>query len=616
MLVTEDSYGGAVERIARCKSLVVDLETTGLRPYLGDRLFGVAVEADGEATYFPFRHKVGRNLPTEKLPMLLDVLTDGHAEWGGHNMIRFDCPMIAVEDERFYQRLIHDDRISKWDTMIEAMLTNENEPSFSLDSLGQKYLGDSAMKAGNQSKLLDALRRLYPRLKAKRQLYGHMSELPPELVSEYACGDVIDARRLHDKYTLSLAEWGLTALAAEYARFARLLAKIERRGLLIDKAACLNRSERCLAEQGDVLTGLQTEAGPGFNPNSWQQIIKLCGTVNAEAETLERSGHPLAGQIVLFKRLGKMKGTYYDNMVSSLGGDDVIHPQMNLTRDPRDVGGTRSGRLSCSNPNFQNLPKRSKEWFMRVRRMVLARPGHTLLRADYERQEMWLGGHYSGDQSLSDAYHTGRDLYAELADEIGCGRQAAKIAWLAIQYGAGAEKLARMFGWPFQSVRQLEKVFGKAVDSGEWSDAEWRVYKNQEAVRLKDGFFSVCPGIKDMMKDLETRAEEWKHLRLWTGRVIHFDGEKTKAFAAWNRLVQGGSGEMTRIAMQRLEQPLDDYGGGLSLQVHDEIVAEVPEENVKVCSDEMRAQMCAFDFKLQPRVEIATGSNYDEMEVV
>lgn len=606
-LVTERTYASAMERIEKCRDLTVDLETTGLRPYLGDRLFGVAVEAEGEASYFPFRHKVGNNLSIERLGLLLDLLVDGR-RLGGHNFIRFDCPMIAMEGEKYARALLHDDRVPKWDTMIDALLANENEPSFSLDALGQKYLGAAAEKQAKQEELAEKLRRLHPRLKAKRQLWGHMSELPPEAIADYACGDVLDARHLHEKYVPHLAQWRLDGLAQEMYRYARLLAKIERRGLLVDKAECARRIDQCERERAEILARIRRITGGDFNPQSPIQVAKLCGTKDAEAKTLMRSGHPLAKQIVEYKRRGKVASTYYGAMIEMADADDVIHPQMNVTRDPSDAGGTRSGRLSCSKPNFQNLPKRSPDWYMQVRECVVARPGHVVMTADYERAEMWLGGHYSGDESLADAYYANRDLYEELAKQTDTDRQGAKIDWLAIQYGARGRKLSEMHGWPFESIPKLEKRFGLRVE--EWGDPQWRVYKGQRGPTVVDEFFALCPGIKATMQALEERATRVGSLRLWTGRVIHFDGHLTPPFVAWNRCIQGGVGEMVRIAMQRLEEPLEYLEASMLLQVHDEIVVEAPTSATEDVANMMRDVMTDFDFKLRPRVEISLGESY------
>jgi len=617
-LVSDTTYPAAMERIAKARSLVVDLETSGLRPYLGDRLLGIAVcnaDTDEPGDYFSFRH-AGPNLSARQLTMLLDLLTDGRALCG-HNMIRFDCPMLAMEGERYYRALLHDDRVPKSDTIIDAMLANENEPSFSLDALGQKYLGsDAALKRDRQAALMTLLATRNPDTKAKRVLMGRMASLTGAEVADYAIGDVEDCRALRRLYVPHHAEWGLETLAGEMYRYARLLAKIERRGLLIDQAEAGRRIERCEAEREQLGAFIRAQLGlPTFNPQSPAQVCKLLGTSDAEAKTVRRTGHPLAEQLITFKQLGKMATTYYLPMRDKLDADLCVHPQMNLTRDPGDRGGTRSGRLSCSHPNFQNLPKRSPNWWMRVRELVLARPGHVLGINDYDKAEMWMGGHYSGDVSLAEAYHAGRDLYVELSAQTETDRQGAKIDWLAIQYGARGRKLSEMHGWPFKSVKQLEKEFGKPAfpDPGAsewWGHDEWSVYKAQKGPQVVDAFFELCPGIKLKMQELEGRAQRVGCMRLWTGRVVHVDGVLTPPFVMWNRLVQGGVGEMMRVAMQRLEPVLDHYGASMLLQVHDEIVTETPEERVAAVAAETRRIMCDFDFRLRPRVDQKIARTY------
>lgn len=604
MYVTDDTFARAVERIARCTHLTVDLETTGLDPYHGDRLFGVAVEAAGEGLYFPFRHKVGYNLEARKLPLLLDALVAPGKVLLGHNLIRFDGPMMAMEGERYERAFLHPGGVSMEDTMIDAMLANENELSFSLDALSQKYLGqDVAQKNQRNAALMEQLTALYPRLGPKA-LKGHMSELPVHLVAPYALGDVFDCRALKKCYDAHHADWQLEALAKELYDYARLLARIEWRGLYIDRALCERRVLESQALQDATAVEIRRLAGPMFNPNSPPQVCRLLGTADAKKETVARSEHPVAQLITRFKKLGKVRATYYEAILRGLDANNMIHPRMNLTRDPTDAGGTRTGRLSCSNPNFQNLVKRAAEPVFAVRQVVLPRPGYVLLPHDYERAEMWMGGGYSGDSALYDAYHAGRDLYAELAQATGITRYAAKVTWLAIQYGAGAWKLSELNGWAFRPRDEFPE-----------DNSGWDEYNAQQGPIVRNTFFKMCPGIKQMMNDLTRQVEDTRCLRLWTGRVRHFDGVKSKAFSAWNGVIQGAVGEMVRIAMQRLEQPLDDMGSRMLLQVHDEVLVEAPEEQARRAVQLTSSIMTNFNqFPLRPRVEPGVGLNYHDVQ--
>lgn len=614
MLVSDETFSQAMEYLSKADSLAWDLETSGLQPYRGDRLIGVALEAGGRAFYFPHRHRAGRNLEDRKLPMVLDLLTSG-VPLVGFNSCRFDAAMVAVEGPRYYDSMLHDDRINHQDVIIMALLSNVNEPSFSLAALGEKYLGSDAAKGARQASLLEALHQLHPKLRAKRQLMGHIADLPPKTVASYACADVLDTRALAAKYLPSLEEWGLTALLGEYCRYARLLAKMEARGLLVDRRECLARAVRCSEEQERVLAAIRREAGAGFNPNSPQQVARLTGLPDAEATTLERSGHPLAAMIVDYKKLAKLRGTFYEGIAEALDEHDVIRPQQNLTRDQSGFGGTRTGRLSCSKPNLQTLPTRSPGDLAKVRRIIVARPGYRLLKADLERAEMYVAGSYTGDTAIHDAYHDDRDLYTELATAVGITRAQAKTLFLAVQYGAGPWKIADYFGWAFRSVPDMELDF--CMPASEWGNLQWETYKSQKPVRARAGVFAIIPGVQALMKTLEERAAAWRHIRLFTGRVLQFDGVKSKPWSAFNSLIQGSVAEAMRLGMQRAEAPLEAIGAYQLLAIHDEQLIEVPEGRLVAAIGAVRQAMCDdFPFALKPRVSIAVGYNYEQMETM
>lgn len=624
MLVRPDTFSPIMDRVAqaaRSDGLIVDLETTGLRPYHGDRLFGIAVGIgefeNPETLYFPFRHEAGWNLEARQLVMLLNEIRKAHA-LGGHNFIRFDLPMLAIEAPEM-EGLLRPGGPQLWDSIVDATLTNENEQSMSLDALGAKYLPGAA-KGGETDRMIATLRAIpgLKKLRSKRSLWGHLAKLTPEQIADYACGDVRDCARLHARYLKNQAEWGIETLAQEHYQYARLLARIEAKGVAVDIPLVEQRIPQIEQQREGILSDLRRLYG-SFNPQSPPQVARLCGTENAQRETLERSNHPAARGIIRYKQLGKLCGTYYEATLRDVDANGLLHPQMNLTKDQRDEGGTRGTRLSCSRPNLQNAPKRAAtEPLLAAREYVIARPGNDLHPEDYERAEMWVGAHYSRDESLHEAYHAGRDLYQELADKVkatgsACTRHDGKIGWLGIQYGAGNWKIAQMFDWPF---RPRSDFPGDHPDAP-WAERQrgWDQYNEQPSVQFKKAFFELCPGIKTQMKARETEAEERRSLRLWTGKPLHFDDGASLSYKAWNRLVQGGVGEMVRIAMQRAESALEPLDAFMILQVHDEIVAEGPEENRRRIALTMKEVMEDFDnFWLRPRVDLQIGKDYHNVK--
>jgi DNA polymerase-1 len=270
---------------------------------------------------------------------------------------------------------------------------------------------------------------------------------------------------------------------------------------------------------------------------------------------------------------------------------------------------------------LQNVPKRAAiDDVSAVRDLFIARPGMTLVACDYERAEVWLAAHYSRDERLSEAYYEDRDLYRELAarsfeiplEHVSAEhRTSSKADFLSIQYGVGAAKIARKYGWKFTGLDELVRCFEKPVEA--WDDPEWRQYfALNKSARLKRAFFDMVPGIKSKMKLCESLARGGT-LRLWTGRILHFDGRRALPFAAWNGLLQGGVAEVLRLAMQRLEEPLRRLGAHMVLTVHDELVTESPTCAVREVVRLKRKIMTDFDFWLRPRVDVSVGQRYGRL---
>lgn len=573
MLVTERTYSSVMNRLSRASTVVVDLETTGLKTWHGDRLCGVAVAVDGEAAYFPFRHGEGANLVPARLNPLLDLLTSGKTLIG-HNLIRFDCQTLANEFHPRVRKLVLDDSIPKIDTMIDALLVNENEPTFRLKALADKYIDPNASAADKE---------LAEKLKARGLKKGEMWKLPPEDVARYACDDVLYTGRLRDYYKPVLESWGLLGLADEMYRYARLLSRIERSGLRIDRAKCAEYVDDTRLMQEELLAHLRDRTrNPKFNPNSPKQVCEWLGIPSSKKSVLKMLDLDDASVLLDYRACSKVIGTYYQPMLALCDDRGLLHPQLNITRDPSDRGGTRSGRLSCSNPNFQALPQSSRVY--RVRDLVLPELGD-FLAWDYERAEMWMGGSYCGEPAIFKAYHDGRDIYEEMAVNLKIARKQAKILFLMIQYGAGVWKIAEFFGWTEEQAREV-----------------------------RGNFYKLYPRIPRMMYDLSDQVEATRAMRLWTGRVIHFDNVRTKFYAAWNRLIQGSVGEMVRVVMQKLEPICDHYGAEMRLQVHDEILTDVPTHNLAAFRRDAEQVLVGFEqWALRPRVAAKAGPTYGSL---
>lgn len=586
MLVTDHTFSADCERVARADEVTVDLETNGLAPWRGDRAVGVAVRAGGESRYFAFRHEGGGNLPESCLPLLLSALRGkrSYQNW----FLRYDMTMLSYE------------RGGDWclapglptrDGVVDALLLDENQPSYTLEAAAERALG---LGAGQSKRTMDdLLRERFPKVKAAGARKGMLWKLPAADVAGYACGDVDLAEAIDDELRTGIERQGLGALSAELNAYQMLLARMQVAGVPVDVERCRRLSESTGERQAELLGRIQVLAGRMLNPNSPIQVPRFFETPNGKEKTLLRCGHPLARLVIDYRKLGKAKASYYDAILRLVDPNGVLHPQLKLTRDQSDEGGAGTGRLSCSDPNFQALPHADDDpnAIYQVRDLVVPPPGYEIAKLDYERAEVWMAGSYCDEPAIVAAYHDGVDLYADLAAGLGITRQQAKILFLMIQYGAGARKIAETFGWEVRWCTRTERWVGKAAD-------------------VKRAFLERMPRIK---KAIWAYSDAWKErgvLRTWAGRPMHYGGDRP--YAGWNRVIQGGVADMIRVAMQRLEPVLAALGARLILQVHDELVVLYPAERKEQVLSICREVMTDFpNFKLRPRVDVKTSAvNY------
>jgi DNA polymerase-1 len=584
VLVSESNYTSTIEALDRHPDLVWDLETTGLNPFLGDRIIGVVLGAWEDCSdlnyYFPFRHVSG-NLPMSLLVEVLHLVAS-RGSLTGHNSSRFDAQFAGHENELCLKRLVLSNDVEHIDTMIMAMMDDENRPSYKLENLAKEFDPNAG---GAEAELLQRLAKLGHRDKDAK---AHMAELPAHLVSPYACNDVSLTRRLRRYLEPKLSFQGLDPLVPEMNKYSRLLTRIQRTGVHMDRVGLARQRVHTATLAETLLAQIQKSAGFGINPQSPKQLQAWLGMPSTAKAALKASGDPRAEMLINYRRAKKAISTYIDPITTRLDWREVIHPQLNMTRDPRDQGGTRSSRLSCSNPNFQALPdpKRDPLNIYGIRACVTPRPGRVLIGADYDRMEVVMAGAYSGDPYVTAAYYEGRDLYDEMAADLGIDRTAAKIAFLALQYGIGPYKLGQQLG-----------------------------ISETDAYYVRERWRERHPQIHQAMQSDMQNAEATGLLRLWSGRLMHFDDDKTRYYAAWNRRIQGSCAEVLRYAMQNLEPMLDQYQAEMILQIHDEVWVEAPEEHAQTVAKIMKAVMEGFtEWKLSPRATPTIGRTGAELK--
>ncbi|MBN1889133.1 MAG: DNA polymerase I [Thermoflexales bacterium] len=583
-----------------------DVETTGTDPMRAE-LVGIALAIkEGEGYYIPLGHRAGPSdaldegqLPLETaLEALRPVMADPAIPKIGHNA-KYDMAVLAR----------HGLQVGglAFDTMIAEWLLDPGSRTLGLKALAWARLG---LKMTEIKELIGS---------GKKQIT--MDRVPVPDVARYAAADADVPLRLRCQQEAELTDLGLWQLFAELEiPLLPVLLDMEMTGVLVD----VDLLRRMSAELEERLSALEREiiAQTGeFNVNSPQQLAGVLfdklrlkapgggrktatGRISVAQDVLEsmKGQHPIVDQILEHRQLAKLKSTYVDALpalVNSVTGR--IHTSYNQT-------GTSTGRISSSDPNLQNIPIRT-ELGRQVRRAFVAAPGHVLVVADYSQVELRVLAHICDDPGLKEAFARGEDIHASTA--------------------------ATIFGVPLAEVtyeqRRIAKTinFGLAYGQGAYGLAQSAGISQAEAQRFIDAYFARFAGVRAYVEQTKRKAAVEGYVETLLGRRRYFPilqsagGDQRAQIAARaaereaiNMPIQGSAADIIKVAMIKLHRRLAAQEAGLrarmTLQVHDELVVEVPEEAadrlVAVVREEMEN---AYRLSVALKVEAKAGKNWD-----
>lgn len=547
MLIADaETLNHAIDWINDRPVLACDTETSGLDLYTGDRMVGVSL-GDGEFNcYLPFRHGEGPNLSERAIPELMRALQTRKLIF--HNA-SFDLRVLANEGLDY-------ETVDFEDTELAAHLVNEQEETFRLKGLADKY------GIGRGSKDEDEL---YAEVKARvnnrlgsRQWKGHMWKLPSTLVEPYASADTELTWGLHqllqpylrslgylDRFTDEDPE-GLYRAEMDYAR---VLTKMEHRGLKLDRELLLEYKQRASVRCDEIQAEFARITGkPDFNPGSNVQLKQAFGWKNCTADYIETLGTPEAELILDYKAYNKARGSYYDAYLLKMDDNDVLRPNFRQA-------GTATGRLSCSSPNLQAVPRYNDR--QPIKDLFVARDGHYLLELDLAQAELRVVAYFAHVPTMLRIFEQGRDLHTETANELGIPRDIAKRINLSAVYGIGAGAFARKY---------------------KMSEDEARKWLNR--------YHAGLPEIKEFYKWMMRTAERNRYIQLPTGRYRRYNLKESNDYdergynhgeqRASSNFIQGVVAELMRIAMTRIDKDPDLCDVRMLLTVHDSILLEVP----------------------------------------
>lgn len=570
MLVTEDNYAGIMEKLTKCKELSVDDETTGITPWTGSRQAGIAIEGAGEAFYFPFRHGEGPNLPLSKLEDFKKLLSNPEVTYIGWNY-GFDMKMHLMDGIPLPKKVE--------DVQTAIHLLNENEGGFrshgaSLKPCADKYLGPGSSKS--EAVLIDLLVSRFHC--SKKDAKGLMWKLPASMVEDYACTDTVLTRRLRDFYKPHLEQWKLYDMWQEVNEYLMAITEMEVGGLNLDVFLIHDYIRECEEHEARLLAEVMQSAGYPINLNSPKQVCAWLKVPESNAEFLEElKGNVDVKRLQDYRSYCVMRRNYYQKFIEFMDEQGVLHPNLNIT-------GTISGRLTADKPPLQALPVRDEQ--QKVKDTIIEPdPDREIGEGDWSQAELCVGAHYAQEKTMADKLLRGADLHSETAAEAGVPRPAGKRITFSAFYGIGANTLAERL--------HIERSL---------------------AAQYLNKWHRLYPGVKQLYARCEAIASDRRYIKMYTGRMRHFNVEWAYTHKASSNLIQGSVAEMARIAILRMRRELGS-SIKMKLQVHDSIIWTSEKKHRKEIQREVKRIMEDQPWcTVPPRVDVKFGRDLGHME--
>ena len=442
--------------------------------------------------------------------------------------------------------------------------------------------------------------------------------VPLDRATHYAAEDADITLRLWHVLKPRLPAEGMTALYETAERpLVDVIARMEMRGVSVDRQILSRLSGELAQSMAGMEAGIFEVAGETFNIGSPKQIgdilfgkLGLSGAKKTKTgawatgadvlENLAAEGHELPRRILDWRQLSKLKSTYTD----ALPG--YIHPETKRVHTSYSLAATTTGRLASSEPNLQNIPVRTEEG-RKIRRAFVAPSGRKLLSADYSQIELRVLAHVADIPALKNAFAEGIDIHAMTASE--------------------------MFGVPVEGMDPMIRRRAKAINFGIIYGISAFGLANQLSIRRDEAgdyikrYFQRFPGIRDYMEATKRQARENGYVTTIFGRKAHYPeigspNPSMRAFmerAAINAPIQGSAADIIRRAMARMEAALAEakLSALMLLQVHDELIFEVPDDEVEATIPVVRTVM---ESAAEPAVQLAVplvvdaraAQNWDE----
>jgi DNA polymerase-1 len=589
-----DQLAAWLARIDGAELTSVDTETTSFDP-LTAMLVGISLSVQpGSAAYLPLAHHYAG--APEQLPFddtaarLKSWLEDASKAKVGHNT-KYHMHVLANHGIRM--------RGVKHDTLLESYVLESQKPH-DMDSLAQRHLGVKTIA--------------YEDVAGKGAAQIGFDQVPVERATEYAGEDADITLQLHRALHPDIERDEKLAFIYRQIEMPvmEVLFDMERHGVLLDTDLLDAQSRELGARMLDIERQAQEQAGQPFNLSSPKQIQELLfdkhqlpvlkktpgGQPSTDEDVLQELAlnYPLPKLILDYRSLAKLKSTYTDKLPR------MVNPRTGRVHTNYAQAVAVTGRLSSNEPNLQNIPARTPEG-RRIREAFIAPPGHRIVSADYSQIELRIMAHLSRDANLLAAFSSGEDVHRRTASEIFSvapeqvtseQRRYAKVINFGLIYGMSAFGLASQLG--------VERV---------------------AAQQYMDRYFARYPGVAQYMQRTRESARNTGYVQTVFGRRLFMVDIKASSNqrrqaaerAAINAPMQGTAADLIKLAMIAVHRWLTEHalGTALIMQVHDELVLEVPEAQLAPVTNELPALMTGVaKLEVPLLVDVGVGSNWDQ----
>ena len=593
LITDRNKFLALLEDLRKAGLFAIDLETTSPYPMWAD-LVGISLSyKPHQAFYIPVGHRLAEAEEQLPLPWVLEQLRPALEERGvkkaGQN-IKYEW--IVLKRNGIHLQGIHSD------TMIASYLLNPTKHNHNLGEIAREYLDRSVTD--------------YKEVVGTGSKEVTFDKVELERARDYSCEDADVTLQLSNLLLPKLEEEGLKDLYDQVEMpLVTVLAKMEMNGVKIDVDLLREYSKELEIQLQQKMERIYSLAGEVFNINSSQQLGKILFdklklpvvkktktgySTDVDVLTKLSLQHDLPLEILGYRNLNKLKSTYIDALPK------LAHPETGRVHTSYNQTVTATGRLSSSDPNLQNIPIRSEEE-NRIRQAFIPEKGWVIVSADYSQIELRILAHLSRDETLMEAFHKDEDVHSRTASEIfsvpvekvtPSMRREAKVINFGIIYGMSAYGLSQQLGTePKIAQSYIDEYFKR------YTGVQIYIEKSLEEAREK-GYVTTLFHRRRYLPDIHSP---------------NVPIQQASERMAVNTPLQGTAADIIKVAMIRIQNRIEELGLStkMIMQVHDELVFEIPEEEIPRALPMIQKEMeTVTSLSVPLKVSIHSGRNWAE----